>query len=383
MYYTDGLPESKRLPIGTLTQLFRTRSNSYKYLFFLALLDRLEEVAGNPSNQRLIQLASLCSDMLAIAWHPHVLFRLSFGKQDGIAALLDSHPFSEALARQARRQRRTEVRQHFEASGAAAPLLRYVPQRLLRPFFRSELRGHPDRVVDAEIVRLAGKHFQSRRPLYRFSDDGNAIILHVEWWAYLNDNLPLIRRWALWEWLQYMQSRNPNTPNLAAKLVPSPQRYALRLQRDFWETAMRYWPETGGLVCPYTGKPVCASTYELDHFVPWAFVAHDRLWNLLPVHPRTNAQKSDNVPDQRYVLRVAEVHAHALHGFHTAMRQSEVSERVWISRTEDYVVDLRLEGIDDLLDYHRNRKAYLSHVTPLVDLASAHGFRGGWTLGTV
>ncbi|NLV68960.1 MAG: hypothetical protein GXY14_14925 [Spirochaetes bacterium] len=35
---------------------------------------------------------------------------------------------------------------------------------------------------------------------------------------------------------------------------------------------------------------------SLDHFIPWSFVVHDRLWNLTPVSRSINSSKSDLLP---------------------------------------------------------------------------------------
>ena len=35
---------------------------------------------------------------------------------------------------------------------------------------------------------------------------------------------------------------------------------------------------------------------SLDHFIPWSFVLHDRMWNLVPVSKSINSSKSDLLP---------------------------------------------------------------------------------------
>ncbi|MFO7585650.1 MAG: HNH endonuclease domain-containing protein [Anaerolineales bacterium] len=36
--------------------------------------------------------------------------------------------------------------------------------------------------------------------------------------------------------------------------------------------------------------------YSLDHFLPWRYVAHDLLWNILPASKSVNSSKSDSLP---------------------------------------------------------------------------------------
>jgi hypothetical protein len=47
----------------------------------------------------------------------------------------------------------------------------------------------------------------------------------------------------------------------------------------------------------YTGQRIEISDMSIDHFIPWSFVLHDRLWNLAPVSKRVNSSKSDLLPD--------------------------------------------------------------------------------------
>ena len=84
----QSLPTSERVNVAVLTRIFADTTNSYKYLFFLSLLDILNrrnfEVLSPISFQEMIV------EMLANAWFPHTFFKLSFGAQDQIANKLDS-----------------------------------------------------------------------------------------------------------------------------------------------------------------------------------------------------------------------------------------------------------------------------------------------------
>lgn len=79
------LPGSRALDIGALSSLFSRRTNSYKFLFFLALLENLD--------QEPIPLRLLGREMLVLAWYPHTFFRLSFGTRDQMGQVLDNLDF--------------------------------------------------------------------------------------------------------------------------------------------------------------------------------------------------------------------------------------------------------------------------------------------------
>jgi len=36
---------------------------------------------------------------------------------------------------------------------------------------------------------------------------------------------------------------------------------------------------------------------SIDHFVPWSYIAHDQIWNLLPTTKSVNSTKGNNLPN--------------------------------------------------------------------------------------
>ena len=107
-----------------------------------------------------------------------------------------------------------------------------------------------------------------------------------------------------------MQVRNPNVPNIPNKLIKKEERCSLSAQRKFWNTAIN-----GGLEvrCLYTNKLLVEREYDLDHFIPWSFVSHDLLWNLMPADSSINSSKSNKLPDlSLYLPKLAEAHQAAL-----------------------------------------------------------------------
>lgn len=83
---TQQLPHSDQLDIAALSGLFRDKTNSYKYLFFLSLLTLLKD--RNFEINDGISLRDIEIEMLVTAWYPHVFFKLSFGIQDKIPSVL-------------------------------------------------------------------------------------------------------------------------------------------------------------------------------------------------------------------------------------------------------------------------------------------------------
>jgi hypothetical protein len=59
----------------------------------------------------------------------------------------------------------------------------------------------------------------------------------------------------------------------------------------------------GPIRCIYTGKELYTRGYDLDHFIPWSFVSHDLIWNLIPSDGSINSSKNDKIPDLDHYLR--------------------------------------------------------------------------------
>jgi len=83
-----NLPPSSKVNITTLAQIFNNTTNSYKYVYFLSLLDIIKRKNFNSSLS--ISFQEIIVEMLANAWYPHKYFKLSFGTQDQIANKLDT-----------------------------------------------------------------------------------------------------------------------------------------------------------------------------------------------------------------------------------------------------------------------------------------------------
>ncbi|MFF5382988.1 HNH endonuclease domain-containing protein [Pedobacter suwonensis] len=54
--------------------------------------------------------------------------------------------------------------------------------------------------------------------------------------------------------------------------------------------------EVGGVDCIYTNQKLYKAGFAVEHFIPYAFVSHDLLWNLSPASPVFNSAKSDKLP---------------------------------------------------------------------------------------
>ena len=374
----QSLPTSERVNVAVLTRIFADTTNSYKYLFFLSLLDILNrrnfEVLSPISFQEMIV------EMLANAWFPHTFFKLSFGAQDQIANKLDSLALvvEEPIVR-FKDTDKTLLRKAIASQNlkdVVSHLRRYVPFRLLIPFVEAELvgvsRGKGNQ-LDMAMPGIADRCFETHKPLYRFDStqykDCQGIIIHPAWANYLEKHYTIVRGWAAWEWLGYMQKRNPSTPAIANKLFMPVKRDSLGKQTEYWTLVMKVQE----LRCIYSGKLIDPNRFSLDHYLPWSFVAHDQLWNLAPTLPEVNSAKSNFLPDDDHFNQFVMLQFTGLTAAHQAMTRAK-----WEKQVEPYIIDLGVENWDSLLDLERLETAYRQAVRPLVPLAASQGFRVGW-----
>ena len=371
-----SLAPSAAVDVGALAALFRSTTTSYKYVFFLGLLRCLDE-STEPSPR--LPLREVIGELLALAWYPHTFFRLSFGAWDRIGTMLDE--LSLDIGRQQLSFSSTDVERLRDALRATLTpehhrkLSRYVPHLLLTPFFQAELAGVPQGHRTRAVATLARQEFATRKPLYCI--EGETLILHPAWAAYLRENRRIVEGWVAWHWLEYMQGQNPSVPNVAGKLFPIVERSGLVKQRDYWKAVARVTP----LRCIYS-QTVLERVEALDHYVPWSFVLHDRIWNLVPVTHSANSAKSDRLASPAYLDLLVELQCHGL----IASRQ-HLARRTWERFAEEFEQDLRVptqlvrsdppdpEALRDALAH-----AYRDVVPALEGLATRQGFSPGWAL---
>lgn len=280
------LPDSDSLNVQALSALFKNTSASYKFYWFLSLLDAVAR-----QGKSTVSADELTAGMIAKAWYPLNVFKLSFGIFDSLGKVVSevlqttelSAKTNEIELREAILERMatdTKFRQ------TVRQLQKCVPFKLLSPWTGSK--------SDADIVR-ASADFASTGILYELIRERGTLTVRVHdaWVPYLVANYTVLRDFAYWNLLGFVQQRNPLIPNIADKLVQSGVRASLANQKKFWDTAMN----AGAVInCIYTGREMSPGDYDLDHFLPWSFVAHDQLWNLTPSDASINSSKSDKLP---------------------------------------------------------------------------------------
>ncbi|MBW4549148.1 MAG: hypothetical protein KME25_32795 [Symplocastrum torsivum CPER-KK1] len=372
-----GLPQVEGLDISAFSRLFANTTNSYKYIFFLSLLDILSR--RNFDGSSLISFREITIEMLANAWYPNIYFNLYFGLQDQIANKLNSlnikiePKFNDSDKKYLREEISKQNLDNLLIGNFS--LMRFVPFRLIRPFLKHQLgRIEIDNEVNKKIVPLAKQYFDAIKPLYCFDGDYPSnceyIQLHPEWVLYIKINYEIIRSWVAWEWLNYMQRRNPSVPAISNKLFPPEKRESLERQIAYWKLVLQHT----NLQCIYSGRLLSLENLSLDHYLPWSFVTHDNLWNLIPTFRDVNSAKSNKLPSSIYFSAFV-----AMQHIGLTISSENMKSKIWNKYVEHYIADLRLSDTNDLLNIERLRNAYELIVMPQISLATSQGFMPNWS----
>jgi hypothetical protein len=158
----------------------------------------------------------------------------------------------------------------------------------------------------------------------------------------------------------YLQSKNPNVPDIPNKLIKSPVRKGLTEQRrNFWDIVLN---ELGSVDCIYTNSKLTVGNYAVEHFIPYAFVSHDLIWNLIPADKSFNSSKSDKLPSLD----------HYFEPFYKL--QQSAKEIIQYKFPKNKFLDDYLTIFPTLENEHFNHQKFLDLLQPLVTIANNNGF---------
>ncbi len=371
------LPPHSELNIGALSKSLSDTTNSYKFLWFLGLLECLPKTPEK-SSPIIISQRIIFREMIKTIDRCLRHYRLNFGASDKMRNHI------EYLARVANfgdtRSILDAADESHEVNAAfnkiCYDLSRFVPQQWLTPFVRdTEKMPVRSDAVAVKIRETAAILAESGNPPpYRFASNrrGADIVVHREWHGYFIRNYPIVRGWALFKWINFLQSRNPNTPGIITKIAQPEKRAQLTKEREWWRAMIG---RMDGFECIYSGARITESDdFALDHYVPWSFVGHNCIWNLIPAAERANIKKSDRLPSmEKYFDRFIKLQQKAL----AAYNNCAAKKRGWKDIVDSYAGDLRVD-INSPPSAQELSEAYYKVIPPLIALAKSQGFPSDW-----
>jgi hypothetical protein len=344
-----NLPASDNLPVNKLASVFSSTSATYKFYWFLAIIELVEE--GNTN----IPKRNIFSRMISNSWYTVNYFHVSFGKQDLIQEAVRTILKIENLTVDENKKTINTVLEstvNIETVQVLNHFDKNVPHWFISPWFS----GNSSR----NSIYSLSQNFDNGC-LYSLEKD--SITINPIWIPYLKANSRLLKDFCYWNLCLFLQKRNPNVPDIPNKINKTSTRKPLTKQtNEYWKLIFQ---ELGSIECIFTGKTLVfdEKAYALDHFVPHAFVSHDLMWNLILIDRAYNSSKSDKLPSlDRYFDKFFNLQKT---GFEIVKSHSAKNKYL-----EDYLTIFPDLENDNAFDYVR----YKESIQPLITIAHNNGF---------
>lgn len=346
------LPEEGIVDIARLSRIYDNTVATYKFYWFVSIINHL---VANPKTH-VLSFDEIIAGMIAEAWYPIHYFRISFGKQDSLEVnIMELQRLLDIPIDASKETVRSTILKNLNSVAVKKCLYvftRNVPYRFLSPWIPG--------ATEAQVEKYSREFFN----YCPYAIVGKSILIDGQWAEYLVRNAAILRDFSFWNLSIFLQKRNPNVPDIPSKLVRPLQRSPLTRQHRFWD---RYIQTVGHINCIYTDTKLTVGKYDLDHFIPWSFVVHDLMWNLLPSDSSINSSKRNCIPSlERYLAPMTRMQHAALR----ANYELNPSDKLF----EDYLV-FRC-SIPELIEATDDRffGLFKNEFTPMAQTATNMGF---------
>ncbi|WP_373205155.1 HNH endonuclease domain-containing protein [Clostridium tertium] len=263
---------------------------SYKMYWLLGILEEVN--LGNIE----ITFKRLVARMLTAAWYPTLQYKLYFGQFDNLVKSINYISSIYCVPTNINNNELLEFICSLDdniLNKQMKDLTNNVPYMLLTPFFDDKIKGTSSSKRVRKIIELS---LSESGVLYKIIKDSNNIVMDEDWAIYMKSNYKVIKSWIYYKLSCFLQKRNPNVPAIIFKLDPPISR-SLSKSTRIWTSIIA----DRNVKDIYTGREFSRENYDelgvlsIDHFIPWSFVMHDEMWNLVPTFKNINSSKSDKL----------------------------------------------------------------------------------------
>ncbi|EPY2294216.1 HNH endonuclease domain-containing protein [Clostridium sporogenes] len=361
------VPKSNKVDSRTFSRLLDDDKvvASYKMYWLFGVLE--EVTLGSVE----IEFNRIVARMIVTAWYPIMQYKLSFGVFDNLQKPINYVALKYGFASNCNESELLKFlceSEDKELKKMMGDLTCMVPYRLLSPFFKDKLKGQNKSSKNKIIQELS---VESDTCFYKIIKEGkNRILINEDWVQYLNENYRVIKSWIYYKLVCFLQKRNPNIPAIAFKLE-APKNRDLASATKIWKEIIEF----KGPKDIYTGKDFTKENYEIygglsiDHFIPWSFVLHDEMWNLVPTFKNINSSKSDKLLNyNRYIDDFCDMQYMAVTHILEKRKQKDL---------ESYIDVLKIENFQEYLKYKPKEeftKKLKQCISPLYQIAENQGF---------
>ena len=331
---------SNQLDLKNFIHMLDDTTECYKFYWFDAILSIMAEGKFEIEFDRIID------QMIIDAWYSVSEYHLHLGLKDSTGKImnsleraveklmkhteLDSEAGKEKIAAEIKRQKQLIREEKYQIS-------KMVPYRLLSPFL-VEVGGN-DKIWNQKKHLIAYiKEMNGKNSLPYIIEDAIAlkkrVVINEEWRQMLLDYMVPIRSWIKLKKIRYLQDRNPGVPGIIYKLEPENERSRKLVHvRKLWNAILELSPVRD----IYSDNLISPKEYEVDHFIPWSYIANDEIWNLVPMESSLNSSKNNKLPRwEIYFKRFAD----RQFGMYSQVQQSDILLKLFYECRRDNLASI-------------------------------------------
>ncbi|MDY4603661.1 HNH endonuclease domain-containing protein [Clostridium tertium] len=337
---------------------------SYKMYWLLGILEEVNLGNIETTFKRLV------ARMLTAAWYPTLQYKLYFGQFDNLVKSINYISNIYSVPTNINNNELLEFICSLDdniLNKQMKDLTNNVPYMLLTPFFDDKIKGTSSSKRVRKIIELS---LSESGVLYKIIKDSNNIVMDEDWAIYMKSNYKVIKSWIYYKLSCFLQKRNPNVPAIIFKLDPPISR-SLSKSTRIWTSIIA----DRNVKDIYTGREFSRENYDelgvlsIDHFIPWSFVMHDEMWNLVPTFKNINSSKSDKLLRyENYIDDFCDIQYEAFSFMCDNNRKKDL---------EPYVDILRLENPLDFYKYKGKEgfsEKLKTSIAPIYQIAVNQGF---------
>lgn len=172
---------------------------------------------------------------------------------------------------------------------------------------------------------------------YSFSKRGEWVQFNPVVYQYVCRRKTAFEKLNYYEWAKYLEKINTQEAayDLLTKLDESAKRNNLGVYRQI------LFDEFESKECFYCGRRLRGDGIQVDHFIPWAFIKDDKLWNMVLACPACNNKKRDKLPPDDYLLKLLQ-------------RNKDIRFRYDSVGVEPSKGKIHLRGVEDMRNYQQD-----------------------------
>ncbi|MCR5448368.1 MAG: hypothetical protein K6F23_03135 [Solobacterium sp.] len=287
------------LDIKKFSRMLDSPSQCYKFYWLEAILQLLKD-----SGDRCFRYEEIIDLMIANAWYTVTMYHLHLGPgrinnehsdkvEDAVLSLKRAAPSLSETARKQEVIKQLHIYDR-EVIFAKTELTKNVPYRLLSPFLT--VADKKSWYKKERMIELISRTAEKIVLPYTILNADNVldcrVVVNDQWADWMLMEYPILIDWINFNKVIFLQGRNPEVPGIIYKLEPP---YARNLNdiKKLWNSVLDH-VEIHDI---YSGRLLNEEKYDIDHFVPWSYVAMDEIWNLIPADKSCNTSKNNRLPD--------------------------------------------------------------------------------------